>query len=252
MRLAGSLRDVTRSKDVERQLALKVGELERAGRALAQFTRATSHELREPLRSVTSFAQLVERRAGDRLEPKHREYLRTIVGGAHRMDALVRDLHAHARLAEDQEPPQPTCMGRAVASTLEALRESITAARAEVRHADLPTVWCAPGQLETVFEHLLSNAIKFRGESPPVIAIRANVEHDMVHVTVHDNGIGIAPEHATRVFELFQRLHPRERYPGTGSGLAVCRNIIERAGGRIWVESEPGRGATFHFTLRPA
>lgn len=251
-RLAGSLRDITRSKDVERELASKVGELERAGRALAQFTWATSHDLREPLRAVTSFSQLLARRTGDLLDESQRAYLQIIVDGAHRMEALIRDLHVHSRLAQAQDPPVPTCLGGALDAALDALAEPIASSSAVILRSEMPAVWCVPSQLAQIFEQLVSNAIKFQGELTPVIAIQALVEQNMVHVSVEDNGIGIAPEHVARVFDLFQRLHSRERYPGTGSGLAVCRNIIERSGGRIWVESEPGSGSTFHFTLRSA
>jgi light-regulated signal transduction histidine kinase (bacteriophytochrome) len=165
------------------------------------------------------------------------------------MQSLINDLLAYSRVGTRGADLQPTDLNDVLEKVLRSLRAAIEETGAEVTHDPLPTVPADAGQIGQVLQNLVANALKFRGEEPPRIHVAAEHDAGEWHVRVEDNGIGIAPEFADRIFVLFQRLHSRGEYPGTGIGLAICKKIVDRHGGRIWVEGEPGRGSTFHFTL---
>jgi PAS domain S-box-containing protein len=249
VRMAGSLRDITRSKQAESDLAAHAAELERSNRDLEQFAYVASHDLREPLRTVSSFSQLLARRYEGQLGPEADEYIAAIVDGGQRMHALIRDLLDYARLSRRHEPAAPTSMSDALDAALADLRVRIEESQATIERGPLAPVLADPQQMTRLLQNLLSNALKFRGEAAPVVRVAAQRTGDEVVLEVADNGIGLDQAHADRIFEIFQRLHTRDRYPGTGIGLAVCKRIAEQNGGRIWVESRLGHGATFKVAL---
>ena len=233
----------------EQLLAHYTEDLKRSNAELEQFAYVASHDLQEPLRMVASFTQLLARRYRGQLDQDADEFIAFAVDGATRMQSLIQDLLAYSRVGTRVKALGPTdckvIFERARANLLPAIEES----RARVTSGPLPTVPGDEVQLVQLFQNLIANALKFGGDQPPVISITAQEEGDQWLFAVRDNGIGIAPEHQQRIFMVFQRLHHRSEYPGTGIGLAICKKIVERHGGRIWVESEPGQGATFFFTI---
>jgi PAS domain S-box-containing protein len=241
-------RDVTARKRAE-ALARQTEELARSNADLEQFAYVASHDLQEPLRMVTGYCDLLERRYKGRLDSDADDFINFAVEGARRMQELVRGLLAYSRMGPQSQTLElvdsTTAFERAVANLGLAVKES----GATVTHGRLPTVSADGTQLEHVFQNLIGNAIKFRGNEVPRVYVRAVRKTDMWLFSVKDNGIGIDPRYVEKVFAIFQRLHGRGKYPGTGLGLAICKKIIERHGGRIWFESEPGRGTTFYFTL---
>jgi PAS domain S-box-containing protein len=253
-RVVGGAKDVTARKLAEEALAATrvelerhAAELERSNKDLERFAYFASHDLQEPLRMVASYTQLLAQRYEGRLDADADTFIDFALDGAQRMQALIHDLLVYSRAAREpkREPVDlGACLRRALANLEAALSES----QGVVRGEGLPTVTGDPGALTQVFQNLVGNALKFRGAYPPEVEVRAERVGPEWLVWVKDNGIGIAPEHADRVFHLFQRLH-RDECPGTGIGLALCRKIVERHDGRIWVESDPGEGATFFFTL---
>ena len=242
-------RDITGRKRAEEELAQKARDLERSNADLEQFAYVASHDLQEPLRMVANFTQLLADRYRDKLGQDGVEFIGYAVDGAKRMQRLIQDLLSYSRVgtrAKDFESTDANeRLGEAVANLQAAIEES----GAVVTHEELPAVTADPAQLAQVFQNLLSNAIKFHGAGAPRVHISARREAAQWVFAVQDNGIGIAPEFAQRIFVIFQRLHSRGEYPGTGIGLALCKKIVERHGGRIWVESEPGHGAIFFFTI---
>jgi light-regulated signal transduction histidine kinase (bacteriophytochrome) len=226
--------------------------LKERNKDLEQFAYVASHDLQEPLRMVSSFLQLLERRFGTDLDPTAQEYIHYAVDGAQRMQGLIRDLLSYSRIGTHGRPLEPTSSEEAFETAMQDLRVAIEEADAHVTRDALPVVCGDRAQLAQLFQNLLSNAIKFRGKGPAEVHISAEPAGTHWEFRVRDRGIGIAPEHAERIFQIFQRLHTRDDYEGTGIGLAICKKIVERHGGRIWVESEPGQGTTFHFTLPAA
>ena len=208
-----------------------------------------SHDLQEPLRTVTGFVQLLQKKYEDRLDSDADQYIAFAVDGAKRMETLIKDLLAYSRIGARGQEPAPTDAGAALQRALDNLQTSIQESAAEITHGELPTVRADGTQLAQLFQNLIGNALKFRGAAPPKIHVDARREENVWHFSVRDNGIGIDSKHQDRIFLIFQRLHSRQQYPGTGIGLAICKRIVDRHGGRIWVESEPGQGATFHFTI---
>ena len=222
-------------------------ELRRANADLQQFAYAASHDLQEPLRNVSVYAQLLERRCGARLDQETGQYLRYVVEGA-----LVSDLLAYTRAgSEDDSPEQLTDCGVVLEEVMSGLASAVKESGAELIREPLPTVYVRRGHLQQVLQNLISNALKYRKESePPRIHVRAEPGEGIWRFSIADNGIGIAPEYHETIFGVFKRLHSSGRkYAGTGIGLAICQKIVERYGGRIWVESAPGRGSVFYFTL---
>jgi PAS domain S-box-containing protein len=246
-----SLTDVSALKAAEAKLEHTAEELRRSNGELQQFAYVASHDLQEPLRIITGFSELLTKSLGDRLTQDDREYLEFIVDAAGRMQRLIRDLLAYARVDSKATRPEPTPLGRPLSDALANLRVAIdeSGARVEIEPDPLPEVDCDPGQLGQVFQNLIGNAIKFRGAAAPLVRIRATHADAHLTITVADNGIGFDPQYRERIFEVFQRLHGVGRYPGTGIGLALCKKIIERHGGTITADSVPGHGTTFRFTL---
>ncbi len=225
-------------------------ELRRSNQELEQFSYVVSHDLQEPLRMVASFVSLLKRRYGGKLDHEADEYIQFAVDGAQRMQQMIVDLLDYSRVTRKGQPFEPVSLDQALADALNNLKMSIQDTGAQVTAEPLPQVLGDGSQMLRLFQNLVGNALKYRRpDEPPRIAIKARqVGLDWV-VEVADNGIGIAPEYFERIFQIFQRLHGRGEYEGTGIGLAVCRRIVERHRGRIWVESVPGQGSRFLFTL---
>jgi signal transduction histidine kinase len=232
-----------------RVLEKTVMDLERSNRELEQFAYVASHDLQEPLRMVGSFTQLLDQRYGDRLDDDGREFITYAVEGAHRMQELIQSLLHYSRVGSRGPQLAQTHCQAVLDGVLSHQRAAIEESGATLTVGPLPELPADATQLGHLFQHLILNAIKFRSDRPLAIEVSAAEEDGEWHFAVRDNGIGIDPQYAERIFTLFQRLHPRDRYPGTGIGLAVCKKIVQQHGGRIWVESQPGHGATFHFTL---
>ncbi len=199
---------------------------------------------------VSSYTQLLEHRYGDALDEKARKYIYYAVDGARRMQGLISDLLAYSRVGTRGEPLQATDSHAALGEAIHNLSTALDESGALVTNGDLPVVSADRSQLVQLFQNLLGNAIKFRGRESPRVHVWAEARGDEWVFGVRDNGIGIAAQHFARIFVIFQRLHSREEYPGTGIGLALCKRVVERHGGRIWVASEPGKGSCFYFSLR--
>lgn len=247
--LFGISRDITERKEAEREMARLAEELRRSNAELERFAYVASHDLQEPLRIVTSYVQLLARRYRGRLDQDADEFIAYAVDGANRMKRLIQDLLAYARIGSKGAQPEPVDLGEVLRHVLEALRMQLQDGGATVEPGPLPTVLADPVQMEQLLQNLISNAVKFHGSDPPVVRIAAEQRADKWEVSVADNGIGIDPQFFDRIFIVFQRLHGMSEYSGTGIGLAICKKIVERHGGRIWVESKPGKGSTFRFTL---
>ncbi|MXV63378.1 GHKL domain-containing protein [Natronorubrum sp. JWXQ-INN-674] len=236
----------------ERDLERTIDRLETSNERLERFAYAASHDLQEPLRMVSTYLQLIERRADDELSAESREFLEFAVDGADRMREMIDGLLKYSRVETGGEPLEPVSLDRVLEDVLDDLQFRIEESDAEVEIGGLPRVQGDSSQLRQVFQNLLSNAIEYSGDEPPWIRISAELEDETSIVTVRDRGIGIDPEDAEQVFEVFERLHTREEHEGTGIGLALCQRIVERHGGEIWVESELGAGSTFSVALPTA
>ncbi len=242
-------REVRFRQQAQDALTERTRELERSNADLEQFAYVASHDLQEPLRMVASYLQLIERRYVDRLDDDGREFIGYAVDGANRMRALVNDLLAFSRVGTRGHPFQPCDLGVLAEQVRDNLELTIVETGATLNVGPLPTVPGDATQLTQLLQNLVGNALKFAGEQPPVITVGAELADGQWTVSVADNGIGIDPKHAERVFLIFQRLHSRTEYDGTGIGLAICKKIVERHGGRIWVEPGQGGGSVFRFTL---
>jgi len=242
-------REIEERKKARREREKTLAELERSNRDLEQFAYVASHDLQEPLRMVASFVDLLAKKYKGKLDGDADQYIGFAVNGARRMQRLIRDLLSYSRVRTRGKPPEPVNAEKALELAIANLATTIQEAGAEVTYDRLPTVMADQTQLGQLFQNLIGNALKFRADEPPHIHVTAQREGETWRFSVRDNGIGIDPELADQVFVIFRRLHGREEYKGTGIGLAVCKSIVERHGGRIWVESAPGEGATFHFTL---
>jgi two-component system CheB/CheR fusion protein len=236
--------DISSLKQTERQLRQKNADLQ-------QFAHVASHDLQEPLRMVTSFLQLLKKRHDGDLSPEANEYISFAVDGALRMNTLVKDLLEFSRVDSRQEPMAQVDLDKVVSNSIKNLEVSVHESGAAITLPDkLPSLYGDENLLGSLFQNLIGNAIKYRAsDRAPEIKLDVAKERDHYKFSVIDNGIGIKPDYFERIFVIFQRLHTREEYPGTGIGLALCRRIVERHGGMIWVESEPGMGSKFHFTL---
>jgi PAS domain S-box-containing protein len=243
-------RDITDRVRHERALKEANASLERANADLQQFAYSASHDLQEPLRMVAAYSELLQKRFEGKLGGAADQYIQHTVNGALRMQTLLKDLRTYVQLsAGEQAPVEEVDAGAALEKVLADLQVAIKDAGASIRVADLPHVRMFAFQLEQVFQNLIANAITYRSEAPLQIFVAAEGRGEEWLFSVQDNGIGIDPKFKEQIFGIFKRLHSAAEYPGTGMGLAICQRIIERAGGRIWVESEFGRGSTFYFTI---
>jgi PAS domain S-box-containing protein len=242
-------RDVTERKAMENEIKQAMEKLQQSNSELEQFAYVASHDLQEPLRMVASYVQLLERRYKGKLDTDADEFIGYAVDGANRMRGLIDDLLTYSRVSRLGKPFAPVDVESTLDIALLNLQASIADNGAVVTHDKLPTVVADGGQLVQLFQNLIGNAIKFHGKEPPRVHVSARVEQTEYLFSIKDNGIGIAPEYFDRLFKIFQRLHTREEYSGSGIGLAICKRIVERHGGRIWIESEVGKGSTMYFTL---
>jgi len=231
------------------QLILKAQQLSRSNAELEQFAYVASHDLQEPLRMIASYTQLILRRYGDRFDGDAREFMDFIVDGATRMKQLIEDLLAYSRVGTHGKAFRPTDSGAAVQKALANLRAAIESSNGTVTCDPLPTINADEFQLVQLFQNLIGNALKFKGAETPRVHISVNEQADTWTFGVKDNGIGIDGEYFDRIFMVFQRLHSRTDYPGTGIGLAICKKVVDRHGGRLWIESGVGSGSTFWFTV---
>jgi light-regulated signal transduction histidine kinase (bacteriophytochrome) len=224
-------------------------EVQRSNTELEQFAYVASHDLQEPLRTITGMVQLLQKRYQGNLDARADQYISFTVEAAARMQALINDLLEFSRVDRHGKPFEDVDMQDAVETAIKSLAKTIQENNATISHENLPTVRADSSQMTRLFQNLIGNAIKFRSEHKPKIHISANNLDGTCHFSVRDNGIGIEPQYFERIFVIFQRLHTRTEYPGTGIGLSLCKKIVERHGGQIWVKSESGAGTTFHFTI---
>lgn len=244
-----------RAEQLERanaELAATTARLERSNEELQRFATVASHDLREPLRVVSGFADLLARRHGDDLGADGNRFVEAITTGVARMDEMISDLLAYARAGQIDEPLEAVDANQVVSDVLDALQRAIDDTGAEVEAEPLPMVEGNAPALRQLFQNLIANGIKFVADGPPRIRIWAAEVPEGWRFSVRDNGIGIGTEQAERIFGMFTRLNSGERYPGTGVGLAVCQRIVDAHGGRIWVEPAPGGGSQFMFTIARA
>jgi len=252
----GVVNDITERKRHEDQLSrahaeLRASEatLRRANAELEQFASLASHDMQEPLRMITGYLDLLQRRYADQLDPDAREFIRYAVEGSQRMKNLIRDVLSLSRAGTRPLSKRRIAAQEVLGSALANLNTAISERRAVITASDLPQIVADPGLLAQVFQNLIANAIKFTRNETPRVHISAERRAGEWLFSVRDNGIGIDPAHRERVFRIFERLDASEEFPGSGVGLAICQKIIERHGGRIWVDSAPGQGSVFHFTI---
>jgi PAS domain S-box-containing protein len=232
------------------ELRRRAGELERSNAELEQFAYVASHDLSEPLRAIRGFVDLLQKRYGDQLVGDAEEFMGFIRQGVDQMQTLIDDLLAYSRVARDVDADDTADAAAALEAARSALAPTIARCGARVQVGDLPTVRSSNSELTQLFQNLLSNALKFCDDDTPLVEVSAERQDaDRWHFVVADNGIGIDPRFAERVFKMFQRLHGRDAYEGTGIGLAICKRIVERRGGEIWVQARQQGGSAFHFTL---
>jgi len=247
--IRSTIQDITDRRRAEEALKQKTEALARSNQELEQFAYVASHDLQEPLRMVTSYVQLLARRYKGKLDSNADDFIGFALDGATRMHTLINGLLAYSRVGTQAKPFEPINCETILQQSLDNLKMTMEESGAGVTHDSLPTVMADDLQLGQLFQNLIGNAIKFHGEEPPRVHVSVRPDGNQWVFSVRDNGIGIAPEFTERIFLIFQRLHGKEKYPGTGIGLAVCKKIVECHGGHIWVESELGKGATFYFTL---
>lgn len=242
-----SLEDRVRALEAELEKAKQ--DLKDSKAELVQFAYVASHDLQEPLRMVSSYLQLLTRRAGDKLDKDANEFIDFAVDGATRMQGMIQALLTYSRVNTKGKPFEPTDCEAVFSKALANLQTPIQNSGAEVTHDPLPTIVADEAQMAQLIQNLIDNGVKFHNEEQPKVHVSAKEQGDDWLFAVRDNGIGIDPEFHERIFEVFARLHGKQDYKGTGIGLSVCKKIVERHSGSIWVESEPGKGATFYFTI---
>jgi PAS domain S-box-containing protein len=243
------LQDITERKRAEQMIARRTEELARSNADLAKFAYVASHDLLEPLRAVSSHCQMLQLKYQGQLDEAADEHIGFAVSGAARMKRLIHDLLSYSRIGTQGQPFEPVSSRQMVGEALQNLETAIQESGARIEYGELPTVAGDRRQLPQLFQNLIGNAIKYRGVEPPRIQVSARRRGADWLFSIQDNGIGIEPQHAERIFVIFKRLHGRNQYGGTGIGLAICKKIVERHGGKIWVEPAPRQGSQFHFTL---
>ena len=247
--VCGSNRDITNQKRAEEALRIKTEELLRSNAELEQFAYVASHDLQTPLRAISGYLNLLGSRYEGKLDSEAKRFIQRTIDNVNRMQRLINDLLTYSRVSTRGHDFKPTDCNMVLRDVLDTLQLVVEESGGVVTHAPLPTVMGDSGQLVQLFQNLIGNAIKFRDKEPPQIHIDAQHSNGTWLFSVKDNGIGIDPQYGDRIFLIFQRLHTIDQYPGTGIGLAICKKIVERHGGRIWVESKVGEGSTFHFTI---
>ncbi len=241
--------EITQRKRAQKKLKETLAELASSNTDLEQFAYVASHDLQEPLRMISSYVQLLARRYSGKLDADADEFIGFAVDGAARMQKLINDLLTYSRVGRRRKLFEPTDVNYVLSLTLVDLENAIEESHAIITNDELPTVMADQAQVSQLLQNLLSNAIKFRGEGPPHIHISSEQENGQWIFSVSDDGIGIDPQYHERIFAIFQRLHGRTEYDGTGIGLSVCKSIVERHGGNIWLESKSGSGSTFCFSI---
>jgi len=251
-RFDGTLEDISSHKDIEGKLFQRAEALKRSNEELEQLAYSVSHDLQEPLQLVSRYARLLAEPYQQRLGGDEDRIIGHLVDSADRMQAMIDGVLEYSRLGTGRTGFRKASLDECADEAMKNLRSRIAETRADVRHNPLPTVVADPRQMVHLFQNLIANAIKFHGAEPPRVRIGCKEQEDHWLLAVQDNGIGIEAKDAERVFGMFQRLHTAEQYPGTGIGLAMCKRIAERHGGKIWVRSEPGKGSTFYVTISKA
>ncbi|MGB7519427.1 MAG: ATP-binding protein [Spirulinaceae cyanobacterium] len=241
--------EITERRQAEENLRQSNNNLARSNQELEQFAYIASHDLQEPLRAVASYAQLLDKRYKDKLDERAEKYIVNIVDGGTRMQQLVNDLLNYSRVGTKGASFQPVATENIVQEVLSNLKVAIAETKAKITYDTLPTITGDKTQLVQLFQNLISNALKFRGNKPPDIHVFATKESQAWHFCIRDHGIGIESQYAERIFLIFQRLHSRSKYPGTGIGLAICKKIVERHKGKIWLDSKLGEGSAFYFSF---
>ena len=247
--IVGINQDITERKEIELKLNENIKKLAQSNKELEQFAYITSHDLREPLRMITSFLQLLERRYHDQLDQDANEFIGFAVDGAKRLDAMTNDLLQYSKISSQKKEIIPVNFEHVLKHALENLKVQIEESNAIITHDPLPTINGDEQLKVQLFQNIIGNAIKYRSEKPPKIHISATKEKNQYLFSIKDNGIGMSSKHLEKIFTIFQRLHTQEDYEGTGIGLAIAQKIVHQQGGQIWVESEPGKGSTFYFTI---
>ena len=244
-----AIEDITERRLREEELKKLSEELARSNTELRDFAYVASHDLKKPLQSIEGFAKLLGRRYKGKLDAKADEFIEYIGSSVKRMQELIKDLLEYSQIGAKGKKFKPTHCSGVVEKAVSNLQAAIEESNAAVTYDELPTVMVGTPQIISLFQNLIDNAINFRGEEAPRIHISAQRKGDEWVFSIQDNGIGIDPKDSEQIFGMFQRLHGSTEYPGTGIGLAICKKIVGHHGGRIWVESEPGKGSTFFFTL---
>jgi light-regulated signal transduction histidine kinase (bacteriophytochrome) len=242
-------REVEERVRAERTLEKTMTDLKQSNKDLQQFAYVASHDLQEPLRMVASYTQLLSERYKDRLDEKANKYIFYAVDGASRMQRLIQDLLTYSRVNTHGSAFEPVDLNAVLSVVLKQLEIQITETKARIHVNDMPIVRADASQLNQLFLNLISNAVKFCKDKTPEILVSSKREENRWCLSVSDNGIGIEQKYRDKIFIIFQRLHSRNEYPGTGIGLAICKRIVQRHGGDIWFESEPGKGSVFNLTL---
>lgn len=247
--VSAAIRDITKRKIDEEKLKQKTIELERSNNELEQFAYVASHDLQEPLRTISSYVQLLASRYKNKLDKDAMEFIEYTVDGSNRMRELINSLLEYSRINR-VKPFEEVNLTDLIEEIMLDMKEQIKSSKAVVKYDDLPVIYCDKTLMGRLFQNLIGNGLKFRGDQKPEIIISALKKNGAYEFSVKDNGIGIKKEYWDKIFVIFQRLNNRETYPGTGIGLSICKKIVEKHGGEIWVDSEPGKGSTFHFTIK--
>jgi PAS domain S-box-containing protein len=247
--MLGLVRDITERKRMEEALRERTELLEQSNKELEQFAYVASHDLQEPLRMVASYSQLLSKRYKGKLDSDADDFINYAVDGANRMQMLINDLLDYSRVGTRGKEFGMTDFNAVLEKTLRDLKKRVEESGSNVTIDPLPSLMADGGQIGQVFQNLISNGIKFRSDASPLIHVSSEKNKNKWIFSVRDNGIGIDTEYSNRIFEIFQRLHNKEEYPGSGIGLAICKKIVERHRGNIWIESEPAKGSTFFFSI---